>query len=93
METKELDIEKVDAKMRVLIGSRLIDYESEYEGNYAKISFSLSEIVIPKNNPKYFSINNLDSIRKEFQCDDIIIHLGSYKMYICMYINNTNYFL
>ena len=90
---KELDIEKVDKKMRELLGSRYLNYESEYEGNFATISFGLSDMFIPKNNPSYFSIKNFDAIRKEFNCDDILIHLGSYKMYIRMYINNTYYFL
>ena len=90
---KGLDIIKIDNKMRELIGSRCLNYESEYDGNYVNVSFSLSDIVIPKNNPKYFGINNLDNIRKEFKCDDILIQLGSYKMYIKMYINNANYFL
>lgn len=90
---KELDIEKVNKKMIELLGSRCINYESDYEGNFATISFGLSDMFIPKNNPSYFSINNLDDIRKEFNCDDILIHLGSYKMYIRMYINNTYYFL
>lgn len=89
---KVLDIEKVDKKMRELLGSRCINYESDYEGNFATISFSLSDIFIPKNNPSYFSIKNLDAIRKEFDCDDILIQLGSYKMSIRMYINNTYYF-
>lgn len=90
---KGLDIIKIDNKMRELIGSRCLNYESEYDGNYVNVSFSLSDIVMPKNNPKYFGINNLDNIRKEFNCDDILIQLGSYKMYIKMYINNANYFL
>ena len=90
---KGLDIIKIDNKMRELIGSRCLNYESEYDGNYVNVSFSLSDIVMPKNNPKYFGISNLDNIRKEFNCDDILIQLGSYKMYIKMYINNANYFL
>jgi hypothetical protein len=90
---KGLDIIKIDNKMRELIGSRCLNYESEYDGNYVNVSFSLSDIVMPKNNPKYFGINNLDNIRKEFNCDDILIQLGSYKMHIKMYINNANYFL
>lgn len=89
----ELDIEKVDKKMRELLGPRCINYESDYEVNFATISFGLSDMFIPKNNPSYFSIKNFNAIRKEFNCDDILIQLGSYKMYIRMYINNNYYFL
>ena len=56
---KELDIEKVDKKMRELLGSRYLNYESDYEGNFATISFGISDMFIPKNNPSYFSIKNM----------------------------------
>ena len=89
----DLDIVKIDNKMRELIGSRCLNYESDYDGNYAIISFSISDIVIPTNNPEYFGIKNLDAIRKEFQCEDILIHPGPSKMHIRMYIKNMQYFL
>ena len=85
--------QKVIDKLRELLGKRCMDLQVEF-GNHSVVAvFSLSDVCIPKSNPPYLNLKDLNNVAEEFGDNEIEFRVGAYRMVIAFTITNKNYYL
>lgn len=85
--------EKVNKKLRELLGPRLINFETEFSTHCVVVKFGLSDVVIPNNNPPYLNLMALNDIACEFEDHEIEFKIGSYQIIMGIIIHNDEYYL
>ena len=85
--------QKVIDKLRELIGKRCLDLNVDFGKHSVVAIFGLSDVYIPKGNPPYLSLKDLNNIAKEFGDNEIDFRVGAYRMIIGFLINNEEYYL
>lgn len=88
---KYINEQKVIDKLKELLGPRCMDLQVEFGNSSAVAVFSLSDICIPKSNPPYLNLKDLNNIAEEFG-DNMDFRVGAYKMIIGFIINNEKYY-
>ena len=90
---KYINEEKVNIKLRELLGPRLINFETEFSEHCVLVRFGLSDIVIPNNNPPYLSLYDLNKIANKFGDANIEFSIGAYQLIMSIIINNDEYYV
>lgn len=94
---KTINEEKVNNKLRELLGHRVINFETEFSTlsiyTNVVVKFGLSDIVIPNNNPPYLNLITLNDIACEFEDNEIEFRLGNYQIIMDIIIRNNEYYI
>lgn len=85
--------QKVIDKLRELIGKRCLDLNVDFGEHNVIVTFGLSDIYIPKDNPPYLSLKDLNNISDEFGDKEINFRVGAYRMIIGFLIKNKEYYI
>lgn len=89
---KYINEQKVINKLRELLGERCMDLQVEFGNRSVVAVFSLSDVCIPKSNPPYLNLKDLNNIAEEFGDKEIEFRVGAYRMVIGFIINNEEYY-
>ena len=85
--------EKVNKKLRELLGPRLINFETEFSTHCVLVKFGLSDIVLPNDNPPYLNLMSLNDIACEFEDQEIEFRIGEYQLIMGIIIHNDEYYI